>query len=174
MCARLIRLFNENYGKKKEIHFSTFRNSSNYFKDDEEFIQEFMEQRCILDLPSANINQNNQENHINKTPLVPQASELIQALVHAEQFMRSSVNSLELLKAVEPDTTVTTRPSQSALDWIRHAPRYGHAHPTVVRRKRRFAQCNHSATPPPPTSTGKVFRTDFLNPIDIPSLERQS
>lgn len=121
MCARLIRLFNENYGKKKEIHFSTFRNSTNYFKDDEEFIQEFMEQRCILDLPSANINQNNQEDHIHKTPLVPQASELIQALVHAEQFMRSSVNSLELLKAVEPDTRVTTRPSQSALDWIRHA-----------------------------------------------------
>lgn len=121
MCALIIRLLNQNYGKKGEIYSPTLQNSSNYFKDDEDFIQEFMEQRCILDLPLANSIQNNQENHIHKTLLVPQASELIKALVQAEQFMRSSVNSLDLLKAVDPDTRVTTRPSQTALDWVRHA-----------------------------------------------------
>lgn len=121
MCARLIRLLKENYGRKLAIHSATSGENPNFFLDDEDFIDEFMEQRWIMDASADDNIQNIHKNHEMGNPLDPRASELIRALVQAEQFMRSSVNSLELLRSIEPDTRIIARPSHPALDWLRHA-----------------------------------------------------
>lgn len=121
MCARLIRLFNENYGKKRELYSATPKEKPDFFSDDEDFAEEFLEQRWILDTSTVDSVQNSHENNAMANPHNPWAPELIRALVQAEQFMRSSVSSLELLRSVEPDTRIVTRPSEPALDWVRHA-----------------------------------------------------
>jgi Inovirus Gp2 len=121
MCARLIRLFNENYGKKRAIHSATPKGKHDFFPDDEDFAEEFLEQRWIIDISTDDSVLNSHENNAMANPHTPWAPELIKALVHAEQFMRSSVSSLELLRSVEPDTRIFNRPSDPALDWVRHA-----------------------------------------------------
>ena len=88
MCARLIRLFNENYGKKRAIHSATPKGKHDFFPDDEDFAEEFLEQRWIIDISTDDSVLNSHENNAMANPHTPWAPELIKALVHAEQFMR--------------------------------------------------------------------------------------
>lgn len=117
MCARLTRILKAIFGPKDKTPLEPFKNSSNYFSDDSTFIQDFASQHW----PERNISSNSTHTDEKRDTSSPRSIELMQALIGAEQFMRSSVNSLELLRAVEPDTRILTPPSQWASDWGRHA-----------------------------------------------------
>lgn len=120
MCARLIRIMNAIYHDKSSAAFRPIRKTPAFFTGDEVFAQDFMAQRWPI-----HAIQSNRVQEIDARDAVPlldfRPAELTEALVRAEQFMRSSVNSLEILRAVEPDIRFFIRPSQQALDWVRHA-----------------------------------------------------
>lgn len=118
MCARLIRILNEMYRNKSAI---VPKNTPNLFADDEVFAREFTEQRWPIDNSQSNRVESSDKG-AEPTPLVDfRPAELMEALVSAEQFMRLSVKSLEILRAVEPDTRFLNPPLLPAMDWVRHA-----------------------------------------------------
>jgi hypothetical protein len=121
MCVRLIRIFKAMCSTNAAVAFARPKNTLNHFADDEEFVQEFMTQRWpVGDIASDSV-QTSDKKHASTSLPIPRAAELMQALVHAEQFMRVSVSSLEILRAVEPDMRCTIHPSMSAKDWVHHA-----------------------------------------------------
>ena len=117
MCARLTRIFETIYGHKPVTAFGPLKSTPNYYAEDSEFIQECMAQHC----PDHNISRESTQTDDERCTSDPRSAELMQTLISAEQFMRSSVNWMEILRAVEPDTRPFIRPSQPALDWVRHA-----------------------------------------------------
>lgn len=121
MCARLIRIFKATYFPRASIALSSSKNTINHFADDEEFAQGFMAERWPDDDATSEGVQTRDEKHSSVTLPSPRAAELMHALIHAEQFMRASVNSLEILRAVEPDIRLISLPSALAKDWGRHA-----------------------------------------------------
>lgn len=117
MCARLTRVFETIYGSEAVSASDLLKNTPNFFAEDSAFIQECMAQHCPDHADPGESAQTDDQRYTSD----PRSAELMQTLISADQFMRSSVNSLEVLRAIEPDTRILIRPSQLALDWIRHA-----------------------------------------------------
>lgn len=116
MCARLTRIFRAMYGSNSAIKSSPPKPPFNHFADDEEFAQNFMAERWGADDREINSTLTSTDEHTSAPLASSRVTELMEALVRTDKFMRASVNSLEILRAVEPDIKFIIGPSVQARD----------------------------------------------------------
>lgn len=121
MCTRLIRLFKALHAPKSGISNVQDGCINSQFAPDETLVQEIVEERW----PNSSHTLES-SNECEKDPLPTnthdvRTKELMHALIHAEQFMRTSIKSLEILRAVEPDVRKFTYKTEPALGWLYQA-----------------------------------------------------